>query len=158
METFCLFNTLIPGNLIKHCDWDFIGSRTHTYAGKESDYDVMFRSEHRTAVLAHLRNLGVEYEGGQDGPIKFKVCTVVPMVKGYIGVSHSAEMEFNFCFIKDFEAWQKATDVMRKITLDTPRSSLAVLDKRTRVAMFENLVIAFGGSRPVLPNRCSSPV
>lgn len=158
MKTFCLFNTLIPGNLIKHCDWDFIGSRTHTYAGKGSDYDVMFQLEHRTAVLAHLRNLGVEYKGGSDGPVKFKVCTVGPTAKGYIGVSHSTDMEFNFCFIKDFEAWQKATDVLRNMALDSSSNPLATLDKYARVSMFEHLVVAFGGSHPKLPNRCSSPV
>lgn len=158
MKTFCLLHTLIPKSLVPHQDYEFFGSRTYTLAPKGSDYDLMFQAKHRDTILEHLKSLGVEYASGARGPIKFKVSMLDSAATDYIRTDHFCELELNFCFIEDFDAWQKATNLLKKVASSVPGNSLGLLDKKTRITLFEHLVEAFGGARPKLPNGSSSPL
>lgn len=140
-----IFSTFIPRFFVRGNDWDFIGSRRYMRSRpKSSDYDYMFRSQHREAILAHLDQIGIQYVDSAVGSIKFTVHT-----PGECGWGIGESFVINFCFVEDFEAWQKATELFEAFQKFAP--CLGSLTKKARMQMFGQTVQAFGGKRPVFP-------
>lgn len=106
-----------------------------------SDYDFMFNHYDREHVIGHLLSLGVKLTGDRaKGPVKF-----------YVDISFNSSVKFgelNFCFIRDYEAWKKATEAMVAISNNAGKHIFERMDKESRIKVFESLVASFGGSQP----------
>lgn len=129
----------------------FVGSRAIGASRPDSDWDFAFSKSYKDRV-----NAAVDFYGCHSGvyelvrshsndSLKFKV-DVAPHLKPLISSSH---LSINFLFLdpKDLEAWDRATKAM-KVFVDA--KIVLPLTKGKRVEIFEDIVVACGGSRPVL--------
>lgn len=131
-----VFAPKVPGN-IQYCP---IGSRVYLRnPGPDSDYDFMFYPYDRSHVVEHLDKIGVDYKEGLSGSIKFSVC-----------LSDLRSDEINFCFVKDFDIWRKATKVMRAI-FEQPSLDGTSMSKEERMVLFKRIVDELGGEGVLFP-------
>lgn len=144
MTSFPLVELFIPEPLGYVC----IGSRAYNAHKESSDFDFMVRLENKHLVIEHLRRLNVAFEQTMSGSVKF-------VAQAFPGKTPEfAELVFNFCFVSesDWAAWLKATNVMQHVSQIVDFKTVA---KKTRLALFSDLVTEFGGQCPVFPGNCS---
>lgn len=145
---FSLINYLVQLEEIEYC---FIGSRRFTdNLSPGTDYDVMFHAEQRDMVYQGLIDRGIEFEEKAHGSLSIKI--------RYIDVPNLDTIEYNFCFVKDFEAWKMATETMVTISaiLGGRFFHPNNMKKRKRIALFSALVFLFGGEKPPIYKDLSS--
>ena len=129
----------------------FVGSRAIGASHLDSDWDFAFSKHYKDRV-----NAAVDFYSCHSGvyglvrnpinnSLKFKV-DVAPHLKPLILSSH---LSVNFLFLdpKDLEAWDLSTKAMEVFV---GAKVVYPLTKDKRVKLFEDLVVACGGSRPVL--------
>lgn len=145
---FSLINYLIQLEGIEYC---FIGSRRFTdNLPRGTDYDVMFHREQRDMVYRYLIDKGIEFKEKAHGSLSIKI--------NFIDTPNIGTIEYNFCFVKDFEAWKRATETM--VTMSAILGGRFFhpnnMKKRKRIALFSELVYLFGGEKPPIYKNLSS--
>jgi hypothetical protein len=79
-----------------------------------SDYDYLFHSYDRQNVMEALIIKNVSFETNQFGTIKLSVNF------GENARSPPQQiLEVHFCFVEDFDAWKKATELMKNVSSNT---------------------------------------
>lgn len=150
-----LFNLLPHFEEIPHV---FVGSRAIGASTPFSDWDFAFCDLYKDRVKAAIDYYGCHTnvynlrQNPKSGSLKFHVdipAHLKPFLSEDKVKGSQAEVNFLFLTSRDLEAWDKATTVM-KIMYDA--KSLVPISKQKRVKMFEDIVVACGGNRPLLPN------
>jgi hypothetical protein len=117
-----------------------IGSRTYMDA-PNSDYDYMCYIWNKDEILLALTTRGIEYSVNAHGTIQI-----------LISFSKTSRFEIpqttqiHICFIKDFGAWEKATDCMKIVSKKT--GLFSNWSKKDRIGLFCDFVVYSGGDRP----------
>ena len=117
-----------------------IGSRSYMPA-PYSDYDYMFRSHDRQNVMEALIIKKVSFETNQFGTIKLSV--KFGEIEKF---SPQQPLEVHFCFVEDFDAWKKATELMKNVSSNT--KFFEGWTKKKRLDLFADFVESCGGHRP----------
>jgi hypothetical protein len=117
-----------------------IGSRAYMPA-PYSDYDYMFRSHDQQNVMDALSSRSVSFETNQFGTIKLSV---------NFGENERSLpqqiLEVHFCFVEDFDAWKKATELMKNVSSNT--KFFEGWTKKKRLDLFSDFIESCGGKRP----------
>jgi hypothetical protein len=137
----------------------FVGSRATGAYTPFSDWDFAFCDLHKDRVKAAIDYYGCHTtvyslrQNPKNSSLKFSVdipAHIEPFLSKDKLKGPKAEVNFLFLTSSDLEAWDKATTVM-KIMYDA-KALVPYKTKQQRVKMFEEIVVACGGSRPLLPN------
>jgi hypothetical protein len=117
-----------------------IGSRAYMNT-PYSDYDYMCYIFDKDEILQTLNNRGIKYSVNAHGTIQILV-SFFKTSKFEIPQT----TQIHICFIKDFVAWEKATDCMKIVSKKTELFSN--WSKKDRISLFCDFVVYFGGDRP----------
>jgi hypothetical protein len=117
-----------------------IGSRAYMPA-PYSDYDYMFHSHDQQNVMEALINKNVSFETNAFGTIKLSVKFGEIEKFGPL-----QPLKVHFCFVEDFDAWKKATELMKIASSNT--KCFEGWPKKNRLDLFADFVVLHGGKRP----------
>jgi hypothetical protein len=112
-----------------------------------SDYDYVIDKSHRSLVDAHLNNISEVIGNRIDRPssVKFDISVFSMYLDSVKGDRNPHKITINFIY-KDsleYDAWETATEQICEIAC---KQSAILADKNIRVAIFQSLVVAAGGT------------
>lgn len=112
-----------------------------------SDYDYVIDNSHRSLVDAHLNNISEVISNRIDRPssVKFDISVFSMYLDSVKGDRNPHKITINFIYKDslDYDAWETATEQICEIAC---KQSAILADKNVRVAIFQSLVVAAGGT------------
>lgn len=154
-----LLRDLPPNSIVRlfhheDVEFDFTGSRIiggHNGAGYISDLDIIVNINDYKLIKGHLTQeleLHVkecEFQNNSKSlKFEFSISTAIPNL-----------LTINYIFLDstNYSAWMKATDICKALVPVIPKIAS---DKRTRIAIFSELVKHFGGTENISNSTSSS--
>lgn len=118
-----------------------VGSQALGMENDRSDWDFIFKQDHRPLVVSRLDHGEFHYISNKFGTITIRLN---PYIDGY-----STRVLYQLIFLNDanYRAWDEAVKLMNTLPEDTKQFFKE--NKEDRISTFQKFVVHFGGDKPV---------